>query len=179
MGLKKACDAIEGTCVRLVLLVAVVALGGLLEFVREPLGPLNAPAVVHALSVEGEPTPRRNCVARVEGRVCADMADPGRFGSVDAAVPGLPPVGIASLRNSSPSSEATSVMRDDIMDGACCEPELGNGFGKELVIGERRPLIAGGDLSGIQIQRRGVRSCEAMWKAGQLHVQRIGVCHKM
>lgn len=147
MGLKKACDAIEGTCVRLVLLVAVVALGGLLEFVIEPPGPPNAPAVLHELKVDGDPTPRLDCGALVDGRVCADIADSGRFGSVDAAVPGLPPVvvGLTPLRNSSPSSEAMSVIREEMTEGACCELAPGNGFGKELVTGERRPLAAGGD----------------------------------
>lgn len=70
------------------------------------------------------------------------MADPGRFGSVEAAVPGLPPVGMFPAVKSSPSSEAMSVMREDIMEGACCEPEPGNGFGKELVVGEPRPPSA-------------------------------------
>lgn len=69
MGLKKACDAIDGTCVRLVRLVAVVALGGRLEFVIEPPGPPNVPAVLHELNAVGEPKPRRDCGARVEGRV--------------------------------------------------------------------------------------------------------------
>jgi len=125
--------------------VAVVALGGLLEFVIEPPGPPNAPVGLHEVNVVRDPAPRRDCGARVEGRVCADMADPGRFGSVDAVVPDLSTVCIAPARKLSPSSEAMSVMRDEIMDGACCEPEAGDGFGKELVTGERRPLAAGGE----------------------------------
>ena len=64
------------------------------------------------------------------------MADPGRFGSVEAAVVGLRPTADPSAWNSSPSSEAISVMREDMMLGAC-EREVGNGVGKELVVGER------------------------------------------
>ena len=115
MGRKNACEANEGTCVRL---VRLAALGGLLEFVTEPPGPPKFPPVLHEAVVVGEPRPLRDGGARVEGRVWDDMAEPGRFGSVEAAVVGLPPVACPSFGNSSPSSEAISVMRDEMMLGA-------------------------------------------------------------
>lgn len=65
------------------------------------------------------------------------MAEPGRFGSFDVAVVGLGPFAARSLLNSSPSSEAMSVMREDMTLGARVEPAVGKGTGNELVVGER------------------------------------------
>ena len=114
-----------------------MALGGLLEFVTEPPGPPKAPPVLHEANVVGEPLALRERGARVEGRVCDDMAEPGRFGSVEAAVVGLPTVVCPSLWYSSPSSDAISVMRVEIMLGASWEPEFGSGLGKRLLTGVR------------------------------------------
>ena len=94
MGRKNAWEASEGTCVRL---VRLVELGGLLESVMEPPGPPNAPPVLQDPIVEGEPRPRLDGGGRVDGRVCAEVADPGRFGSVDTAVAGLAPAANPSL----------------------------------------------------------------------------------
>lgn len=134
MGRRKACEANEGTCVRL---VRLVALGGLLKFVMEPPGPPNAPPILHEAIVVGEPIPLRDGGARVEGRVCDDIAEPGRFGSIEAAVVGLPPIACLSPWNSSPSSDAISVIRDEMTLGACWEPDVGRGLGKELLTGVR------------------------------------------
>ena len=87
IGRKKACEANEGTCVRL---VRLVALGDLLEFVTEPPGPPKAPPVLHEAIVVGVPIPFRVGGARIEGRVCDDMVEPGRFETMEAAVFGLP-----------------------------------------------------------------------------------------
>lgn len=71
----------------------------------------------------------------MEGRVAEDIDDPGRFGAVEAAVSGRVPLAAASVWNSSPSSDAMSVMREDMMLGARCEPDVGKGVGKELLAG--------------------------------------------
>lgn len=113
-------------------------LGGLLEFVVDPPGPPNAPPVRHDPVVVGEPIPPlRDWDACAEGRVCDDIAEPGRFGSFEVAVIGRGPVAAPSLLNSSPSSEAISVMRDDMTLGARCDPAVGKGVGNELIVGER------------------------------------------
>lgn len=134
MGRKKACEANEGTCVRL---VRLFALGGLLEFVIESPGPPEDPPVLHDASLAGEPIPLRDGGGRVEGRVCDDTAEPGRLGSIEAAVVGLPSVACPSVRNWSSVSDARSVMRDEMILGACWEPEFGSALGKELLIGVR------------------------------------------
>ena len=92
--------------------------------------------------------PRRDGGARVEGRVAEDKDDPGRFGLVEAAVSGRLPVAAPSVWNSSPSSEAMSVMREDMMLGARCEPDVGRGLGKELLAGERG-VVAGARFCAI------------------------------
>ena len=78
----------------------------------------------------------------MEGRVAEDIDDPGRFGALEAAVSGRVPLAAPSVWNSSPSSEAMSVMREDMMLGARCEPLVGKGLGKELLAGERG-VVAG------------------------------------
>ena len=135
MGRKKACEAKEGTWVRLVRLFALW--GGLLEVVMESPGPPEAPPVLHDASVAGEPIPLRDGGGRVEGRVCDDTAEPGRFGSIEAAVVGLPSVVCPSVRNWSSVSDARSVVRDEMILGACWEPEFGSGLRKGLLIGIR------------------------------------------
>ena len=112
--MKKAWDASEGTCVRLALLVE---LSGLLIDVEE-VGPEKAPPILHDPGEAGEGIPLLDVVARVDGRVAEDMAEPGRLGSFDAAVWGRREAVVRSFWNS-PSSEATSVNRDDMMLGAC------------------------------------------------------------
>ena len=112
-----------------------MALGGLLEFVMEPPGPPNAPPVLHEVIVFGEPMPLREGGARIEGRVCDDMAEPGRFGAIEAVEIGLSCVACPSPWELSPSSDAISVMRDDVMLGASWELELGSGIGKGLLAG--------------------------------------------
>ena len=133
MGRKKACEAKEGTCVRLVRLFALG--GGLLELVIESPGPPETPPVLCDASVAGEPIPLLDGGGRVEGRVCDDTAEPGRFGSIEAAVVGLPSVVCPSVRNWSSVSDARSVMRDEMILGACWEPEFGSRLGKGLLIG--------------------------------------------
>ena len=135
MGRKKDCAANEGTWVRL---ARLVELGGLLEFVTDPPGPLNVPPVRHGPMVVGELIPPlRNWDACAEGRVCDDIAEPGRLGSFEVAVIGLCPFAVPSLLNSSPSSEAMSVMREDMTLGARVEPPVVKGVGNEFVVGER------------------------------------------
>ena len=75
MGRKNVCDDSEGTCVRL---VRLVALGGLLEFEMIPPGPPNAAPDLHPPE---NGTPRFDG-ERAELRVCDDMADGGRMGSL-------------------------------------------------------------------------------------------------
>lgn len=135
MGRKKACAAKEGTCVRL---ARLVELGGLLEFVIDPPGPPNNPAVLQDPTVVGDPNPPlRDCDARAEGRVWDDIAEPGRFGSFEVAVVGLGPVAAVPLLMSSPSSEAISVMREDMTLEARCEAAVCKGVGNELEPGAR------------------------------------------
>lgn len=74
-----------------------MALVGLLEFVMEPPGPPKAPPVLQEAIVVGEPMTFRDRGARVEGRVCDDMAELGRFGSIEAAVVGLALMACPSL----------------------------------------------------------------------------------
>ncbi len=112
-----------------------MALGGLLEFVMEPPGPPKAPPVLHEAIVLGELIPFLDGGARVDGRVCDDMAEPGRFGSIEPAVFDLPPVACPSLWNPSPSSDTMSVMRDEIRLEGRWEPDVGGGLGKELLAG--------------------------------------------
>ena len=130
MGRKKACDANEGTCVRDVLLVE---LAGLLEFVIEPRGPPNDPPALSVFHEPGEPILRRDGVPRIDGRVCEDSAEPGRLRSVEAAVPGLCPTPAPSAWKPSPSSDPSSVIREEITLGVCFGSEVGNGLGKEAL----------------------------------------------
>lgn len=99
-----------------------------------------APLLLHEAIVVGEPIPLRDGGGRVEGRVCDDCAELGRLGSTEAAVVGLPPVAGFSPWNSSPSSDAISVMRDEIMLGASWEPAIGSGVGKEVLTGVREEV---------------------------------------
>ena len=103
----------------------------------EPPGPPNTPPILHEDIAVGEPTPLRDGGARVEGRVCDDIAEPGRFASMEAAVVGLAPVAWPSSWKSSPSFDAISVMRDEMTLGACLELDVGGGLGKELLTGVR------------------------------------------
>lgn len=107
IGRKKACDANDGTCDLLDLLVALI---GLLVFHIIPPGPPKAP-------------PRLDGGGRVEGRVWDDLAEGGRFWSL-RPVPDDVPVSAGKAVNtpfgllSSPSSEPMSVIRDEMMLGA-------------------------------------------------------------
>lgn len=113
----------------------VEELAGLLVFITGAPGPPNAPPVRHDTLVLGVPI-RSDGGAYAEGRVWDETVDTGRFGSEEAAVVGLLPVPAPSDWNSSPSSEAISVMREDMILGAW-EREVVNGVGKELLAGER------------------------------------------
>lgn len=78
----------------------------------------------------------------MEGRVCDDIADGGRLGSFRGRPDGRPVavrtvVAAQSGWYSSPSSEAISVMRDDMILGARCESAMWSGVGKELFVGDR------------------------------------------
>ena len=110
-------------------------LAGRLVFITGAPGPPNAPPVRHDPLVLGDPI-RSEVGAYAEGRVWDETVDTGRLGSEEAAVVGLLPVPAPSEWNSSPSSEAISVMREDITLGAW-EREVVNGVGKELFAGER------------------------------------------
>ena len=117
-------------------LVRVVEeLAGLLVFKTGAPGPPNAPPVLQDPLVLGGPI-RSEGGAYAEGRFWDDTVDTGRFGLEEAAVVGLLPVPAPSDWNSSPSSEAISVMREDMILGAW-EREVVNGVGKELLAGER------------------------------------------
>lgn len=103
----------------------------------DALAPPNAAPFLNPPNTPDDPMPLRDGGARVEGRVCADIADAGRLGSLEAAVVGLIPAVARSVVELSPSSEAISVMREDIILGALKEPEGDKGFGKELFAEER------------------------------------------
>ena len=83
--MKKAWAANDGTWLREVLLVDVV---GRLESVTEPPNP-QVPPALSVFNDPGEPIPRLEGTALVDGLVCDERADPGRYGLVDVEVPGL------------------------------------------------------------------------------------------
>lgn len=144
MGRKKACDCNDGTCDRE---VRLMALAGLLEFVMEPPGPPNAPPLFHGPNVPSDCFALLKGGARVEDRR-EDLAELGRFGSLDAAVPGLA-LTAPSDTNSSPSSDAMSVMREDVTLGALVLPLESSGLGKEFwKDGERGDAGEGNGAAG-------------------------------
>ena len=71
-------------------LVLLAALAGLLGLEADPPKAENAPPIL-VLPIGGECMPRLEGGARVEGRVAEESDDPGRFGLLEAAVPGLLP----------------------------------------------------------------------------------------
>lgn len=95
MGRKKACDAKDGTWV---LLTRLVALVGLLVFETDHPGPPKAPPDLHPPE---KGAPRLDGGERVEGRVCDDIVEAGRTGSLgdrpaDNPVTENPPLAVPS-----------------------------------------------------------------------------------
>ena len=100
-----------------------------------PAPTLSIPPLLSVLEDPGEPIPRRDGGAVVDGRVWDDIGEPGRYALLDRPVPGLKPVAGFSLPNSSPSSEPISVMRDEIMLAVSALP-AGKGFGNDALAGD-------------------------------------------